>query len=67
MRALDRGESFVITRSGVAVGELVPARRRTFVEAETVLAAFASAPRVDIDEFRSDLDDIVDQDPSPRA
>ena len=24
MRALDRGESFVVTRNGVAVGELVP-------------------------------------------
>jgi antitoxin (DNA-binding transcriptional repressor) of toxin-antitoxin stability system len=31
MRALDLGESFVVTRNGVAVGELVPVRRRRFV------------------------------------
>ncbi len=27
MRALDRGESFVVTRNGVPVGELTPIRR----------------------------------------
>src|SRR5947208_1746861 len=38
MRALDRGESFLVTRNGVAVGELVPARRRRFVAASTAVA-----------------------------
>jgi prevent-host-death family protein len=27
MRALERGESFVVTRNGVPVGELTPTRR----------------------------------------
>jgi prevent-host-death family protein len=31
MRALDRGESFVVTRNGVPVGELTPLRQRQFV------------------------------------
>ena len=67
MRALDRGESFVVTRNGVAVGELAPLRRRRFVRAEAALAAFAGAPTIDAVQFRSDLDSAADQDPAPRA
>src|SRR5207237_1090678 len=44
MRALDRGESFLVTRNGVAVGELVPARRRRFVAASTAVAAVGPLP-----------------------
>ena len=67
MRALDRGEVFVVTRNGVPVGELRPVPRRLFVPAAEVSAAFASAPRLDRARFRRDLDALVDQDPSPRA
>jgi prevent-host-death family protein len=34
MRALDRGEMFVVTRNGVPVGELTPLRKRLFVSAD---------------------------------
>jgi antitoxin (DNA-binding transcriptional repressor) of toxin-antitoxin stability system len=44
MRGLDRGESFVVTRNGVPVGELVPVRRRRFVTAVVAVAAFQGAP-----------------------
>ena len=44
MRALDRGEGFVVTRNGVAVGELRPLHHRRFVAADAALAAFAGAP-----------------------
>ena len=67
MRALDRGESFVVTRNGVPVGELMPIRRRRFVPAEEAVAAFQGAPPLDSARFRRDLDGLVDQDPSPRA
>ncbi len=67
MRALDRGESFVVTRNGVAVGELAPLRRRRFVAAETALAAFAGAPNIDGLRFRAEIDAAVNQDPAPRA
>lgn len=67
MRALDRGESFVVTRNGVAVGELLPARRRRFVAAEVAAAVFRDAPTIDFDRLRSDLDTVVDQDASPRG
>jgi antitoxin (DNA-binding transcriptional repressor) of toxin-antitoxin stability system len=67
MRALDSGKSFVITRNGVPVGELVPLRQRMFVAAEAAVAAFAGAPRVDIRRLRKDMDAATDQDPTPRG
>lgn len=67
MRALDRGESFVVTRNGVEVGELMPLRRRQFVTAERAIAAFGGAPGIDADRFRNDIDAAIDQDPVPRA
>lgn len=67
MRALDRGESFVVTRNGVAVGDLVPLRRRQFVGAGAAVAAFRDAPRVDPERFRSDVDAVIDPTAAPRA
>jgi antitoxin (DNA-binding transcriptional repressor) of toxin-antitoxin stability system len=67
MRALDRGESFVVTRNGVAVGELLPTRRRRFVAASTAVSAFAGAPPLDARRLQRDLDALIDQDPRPRA
>lgn len=67
MRGLDRGESFLVTRNGVPVGELTPIRSRQFVAAGAAVAAFAGAPAVEPDRFRSDIDEALDQDPTPRA
>lgn len=67
MRALDRGEAFVVTRNGVPVGELVPVRARRFVAADAAVAAFAGAPAIDADRFRADVDAALDQDPTPRG
>jgi len=67
MRALDKGQSFVVTRNGVPVGELIPLRQRQFVPAETAVAVFASAPRVVPARFRRDIDSLINQDPTPRA
>lgn len=67
MRELDEGESFIVTRRGVAVGELSPLRRHRFVPAETAAALFRSAPTVDYERLRRDLDEIVDQDIAPRG
>ena len=62
MRGLDRGESFIVTRNGVAVGELAPLKRRRFVSSEALLSALARAPRLDPKRFRKDLDTLIDQD-----
>jgi antitoxin (DNA-binding transcriptional repressor) of toxin-antitoxin stability system len=60
MRGLDRGESFVVTRNGITVGELIPLRRRALVAATAVLEAFAGAPKIDRNRFEADLDRVAD-------
>lgn len=67
MRALDKGESFLVTRNGVPVGELTPLRQRMFVPAEAALAAFSGAPGMEFQRFRKDVDSLIDQDASPRG
>lgn len=67
MRKLDEGETFIVTRNGVPVGELTPLRRRRFVAAEAAVALFRRAPAVDAARFRADLDQVANQDASPRA
>ena len=61
LRRLDQGESFVVTRNGVPVGELIPLRRRQFVPAAAVVAIFRNAPAIDPDRFRADVDAWADQ------
>lgn len=67
MRELDRGESFVVTRNGVPVGELSPIRRRQFVSAAHALDVFAGSAPVAPQRFRADVDRTLDQSISPRA
>ncbi len=67
MRELDRGESFVVTRNGVPVGELHPIRRQRFVAAPVAVAAFASAEPLDLERFRADVDRVLDQGAAPRG
>lgn len=66
MRRVDAGERFVVTRNGVPVAELVPARRQ-YVSAESLVQAFRGAPSVDYARFRADIDAVVDQSIEPRA
>lgn len=67
MRQLDQGESFVVTRNGIPVGELSPLRRHRFISAEAAVAAFRAAPRVEFDQFRADLDRVAGQEIAPRG
>ncbi|BBZ44574.1 type II toxin-antitoxin system Phd/YefM family antitoxin [Mycobacterium parmense] len=67
MRRLDQGDSFVVTRNGIPVGELSPLRRHRFVTGETAVAAFRGAPPVDFERFRADLDQVAAQDIAPRG
>jgi prevent-host-death family protein len=66
MRAVERGESFTISRNGTPIGRLIPLRRRIFVPREEVMAAFATAPVLDAGRFRADIDAIAGQDPFSR-
>jgi antitoxin (DNA-binding transcriptional repressor) of toxin-antitoxin stability system len=66
MRALDRGEDFIVTRNGIPVGELRPVRRR-FVDRAVLLETFARVAPIDPAQFRADVDAILDQDVEPHA
>jgi prevent-host-death family protein len=61
--AVVAGETFVVTRNGVPVAEIRPIqnRRRTLVPKSDLLALAASGPHIDFEQFRSDLDHLVDQ------
>lgn len=62
MDSVERGQSFVVTRDGHRIGELVPLRRRVFVPREEFLADSLGPRPVDPTRFRADLDDAVDND-----
>jgi len=66
MRKLDEGETFIVTRNGVPVGELTPLRRHRYVAADAAVALFRTAPAVDAARFCADLDQVVSQDALPR-
>ena len=61
--AVAAGESFVVTRNGVAVAELRPIRqaRRTFVPRGELVGLIAGGPSIDSARFRADVDRVVDQ------
>ena len=44
-----------------------PARPHRFVRAASATAVFEDADAIDAERFRRDVDDPVDQDPTPRA
>jgi antitoxin (DNA-binding transcriptional repressor) of toxin-antitoxin stability system len=67
MRGLDEGETYIVTRNRVPVGELTPLGRDRFVAAEKAVALFRTAPAVDHRRVRADLDAAATQDPAPRA
>lgn len=62
MDAVEAGESFVVTRDGRRIGELVPLRASRSVPAEEFIAASATAPKIDYEAFRRSLDDAIDPD-----
>ncbi len=63
IEAVAAGETFVVTRNGEPVAELRPLRagRRTFISREEVAALAKADVRIDRDQFRADLDRVIDQ------
>ena len=60
MRRLDQGETFIITRNGQPVGQLIPLRKERFARREAILEIFRGAPRVDFRQLRKDLAEDLD-------
>jgi antitoxin (DNA-binding transcriptional repressor) of toxin-antitoxin stability system len=61
-RGLRQGRTYTLTLNGEPLARMTPIRRRRAVPKEEVLAIFATAPAVDVDDLRSDLDEAVSQD-----
>ncbi len=61
MDAVEHGESFMVTRGGHQIGELIPIRHpRRFVSRSVFAAGSASSPAVDLGRFRADQDAAFD-------
>ena len=62
MDAVERGQSFTVTRDGHEIGELVPLRRRRrFVSRAYFTETSRTAPTVDLAAFRADQEAGYDQ------
>lgn len=61
-RGLRQGRSYTLTLNGEPLAKIIPIQRRRAVPKEEVLAIFATAPVVDVDELRADLDEAASQD-----
>jgi prevent-host-death family protein len=59
MERVEHGETVIVTRSGVPVGELRPLPRQR-VTADTLLTRWRSLPVVDAVAFRADIDAVLD-------
>lgn len=60
MDAVAHGKTFVVTRNGTPIGELIPLRRRRVVTREQFAGMSANAPVIDAARFRADIDAAVD-------
>jgi prevent-host-death family protein len=56
MDAVERGETFVVTRNGTPVGELRPMRRRRFVPTAELKRKWANRPPIDYVAMRAEMD-----------
>ncbi|GAA2570889.1 type II toxin-antitoxin system Phd/YefM family antitoxin [Pseudonocardia hydrocarbonoxydans] len=59
MSRVERGETVLVTRAGVPVGELRPLPRPRLT-ADSLLLRWRHVPAVDPVTFRADLDDVLD-------
>jgi antitoxin (DNA-binding transcriptional repressor) of toxin-antitoxin stability system len=59
---LRRGRAYTLTLNGEPLARMIPIRRRRAIPKDEVFAIFATAPAVDPDELRADLDQDVSQD-----
>lgn len=60
-RGLRQGLAYTLTLNGEPLAKIIPIRRRLAVPRDEVLAIFANAPVIDVEELRSDLDAAVAQ------
>jgi antitoxin (DNA-binding transcriptional repressor) of toxin-antitoxin stability system len=61
-RGLRQGRAYTLTLNGEPLAKMIPIRRRRAVPKEEVLAIFATAPVVDADDLRADLEESTSED-----
>jgi prevent-host-death family protein len=62
MDAVERGQSFTVTRDGRRIAELIPFRRkRRFLPRDEFVAGSRNAPTFDLDVFRADQEAACDR------
>jgi len=61
-RGLRQGRAYTLTLNGEPLARMIPIRRRRAIPKGEVFAIFATAPALDADELRGDLDEDVSQD-----
>jgi antitoxin (DNA-binding transcriptional repressor) of toxin-antitoxin stability system len=61
-RGLRQGHAYTLTLNGEPLAQMIPIRRRQAVPTDQAFAIFATAPVIDADEFRADLDEAYGQD-----
>jgi antitoxin (DNA-binding transcriptional repressor) of toxin-antitoxin stability system len=60
-RGLRQGRTYTLTLNGEPLARMIPIRRRQAVPTDEVFAIFATAPVIDANELRADLDEAFDQ------
>lgn len=60
--ALEHGQSFILTRNGVPVGEVRPYRHRQKLTAAELVERAKRLPRVDHQEMRDEADEFFGED-----
>ena len=63
LREVEAGRTIIVSRNGTPVGELRPVNRRRFVSRAAIAEASGNAARIDAEQFRADLDAVVDPRP----
>lgn len=61
LREVQGGQTVIVSRNGVPVAELRPIQPRRFVSRAILAEAAARFPGIDADQFRADLDAVIEQ------
>ncbi|WP_394276003.1 type II toxin-antitoxin system Phd/YefM family antitoxin [Luteococcus sp.] len=59
LKRVQQGESVVVTKDGEPVAEVIPLRR-TPLHRDRLLERWATLPPIDTEQFRHDIDDMLD-------
>lgn len=62
MDAVEAGETVIVTRNGVAVAEVRPIQRRSFVPSVELMRSLRDLPRMDYESMKAEADELWGED-----